>query len=98
MSRGQIVFYAFLALIALIQALGLITLVWVIHLSFIAIAVGFTILWGRWWMWLWDEAEEGIQKGCLTYLIVLGYLIALCVFWGFDVWISEAAQKWIEAQ
>ena len=98
MTRGQIVFYAFLALIALIQAFGQIAAVWVVHLSFIAIAVKFTILWGRLWMWRWDEAEEGIQKGCLTYLMVLVYLIALSALWGLDSWISADVQKWIEAQ
>ena len=98
MSRGQIVFYALLALIALVMALGLTTLVWLVHLSYIAIAVRFTLLWIKALKRMWNDAEDKVEIWCANIVVVTGYLMSLTLLWGLDVWISEAAQKWIEAQ
>ena len=98
MSRGQIVFYALLALIALIQALGSITLVWVVHLFFIAITAVSLSLWVKTWRGVWDRCERKSQKFLTLWFGGFGVILPALIIWTFHQGVLQIVQQWIEAQ
>ena len=98
MSRGQIVFYAFLALIALIQAFGLTALVWLVHLFFIAVAAGSIALWVKTWRALWSLCERKIQKLTVLYFGGLGAILPPLLVWRVHQAVLQALSQWIEVQ
>ena len=98
MSRGQIVFYAFLALIALIQAFGLTALVWLVHLFFIALAAGSISLWVKTWRAVWSRCERKSQKFLVLYFGGLGVIFPPLLVWRIDQAVLQALSQWIEVQ
>ena len=98
MSRGQIVFYAFLALIALIQAFGLTALVWLVHLFFIALAAGSISLWGRTWKEVWNRCERKSQKLLVLWFGGFGVIAPPLLVWRVHQAVLQALSQWIEVQ
>ena len=81
MSRGQIVFYALLALIALVMALGLTTLVVVQYLLVIAGLTAFAVLWVKTWRGVWDRCERKSQKFLVLWFGGLGAITTTLFIW-----------------
>ena len=98
MTRGQIVFYALLALIALVMALGLTTLVWVVNLLFIAVAAGSIFLWVKTWREVWDSCERKSQKLLVLWFGGFGVIGPPTLIWIWHRPVMQTIYQWIEAQ
>ena len=81
MTRGQIVFYALLALIALIRVLGPTTLVLVQYLLLIAGLTAFVVLWVKTWRGVWDRCERKSQKFLTLWFGGLGTIVTTMFIW-----------------
>ena len=81
MTRGQIVFYALLALIALIRVLGAITMVLVQYLLLIAVCTAWVILWVKTWRGIWDRCERKSQKFLTLWFGGWGAIAPPVAFW-----------------
>ena len=99
MTRGQIVFYALLALIALIQALGLSTWILVVHLCFITACVLTAKLWFKIMRAVWDISERKSQKAFLVWFGGgFGLIYPLTIYWWIYGSVLEAVRQWVQAQ